>query len=69
LVEGNIGEVQCINRGMLEIVETILDDFWVGRVIILQGDHGLRDENSTQIVRACYLPLGGERNLYPTIPP
>jgi hypothetical protein len=69
LVEGYTGEIQFINSKMLEITEQIINESRVPPIIIIQGDHGLRDENRLQILNVYYLPNGGASALYPSVSP
>jgi hypothetical protein len=69
LVEGYTGEIQFINSKMLEITEQIINESRVPPIIIIHGDHGLRDENRLQILNVYYLPNGGALALYPSVSP
>jgi hypothetical protein len=69
LVEGYTGEIQFINMRVLEIVEQLLENSDPAPIIIIQGDHGLRDENRLQILNAYYFPDGGNEVLYPSLSP
>ncbi len=50
-------------------LEEILASSDIPPIIVMHGDHGLRDENRLQILNAYYLPAGGRKALYPTISP
>lgn len=67
-IEGYTGEVAFINSQMLPILRQIIADSRVPPVIILMGDHGLRDQNRFQIFNAYYLPAAADA-LYPAITP
>lgn len=67
-IEGYTGEVAFINSQMLPILRRIVTESRVPPVIVLMGDHGLRDQNRFQIFNAYYLP-GGADALYPAITP
>jgi hypothetical protein len=69
LVDGYTGEIQFINSKMLEISEKIIKNSQPSPIIMIHGDHGLRDENRLQIFNAYYLPEGGKAALYPSISP
>lgn len=66
---GYTGEIQFINREILQVVRQILADSKTPPVIIIQADHGLRDQNRTMIFNAYYLPGEGKNELYTTITP
>ena len=69
LRKGYIGEIEFINSRMLQIFSEILDGSQVPPIIVIHGDHGLRDENRLEIFNAYYLPYNGKENLYPSITP
>ena len=69
LVEGYIGEIEFINSKILEISKQILDESRTPPIIIIHGDHGLRNENRLQILNVYYLPDNGASSLYPSISP
>jgi hypothetical protein len=69
LMEGYTGEIRFINSMILEISAKIIHQSQPSPIIIVHGDHGLRDENRLQIFNAYYLPEGGNSLLYPNITP
>jgi len=66
--DGYIQQVEFINQRILADIDQILETSKNPPIIILQGDHGARDENRHTILNAYYLP-GGDANLYPNISP
>jgi len=69
LIDGYTGEIQFVNSRMLEIVDQLLEKSNPAPIIVIHGDHGLRDENRFQILNAYYLPDDGSSMLYPQISP
>ncbi len=69
LQKGYTGEIQFINDRMLEIFSIILAESKVPPVIVVNGDHGVRDDNRLQIFNAYYLSEQGQAKLYPSISP
>jgi len=69
LQEGYTGEIQFINSQILEIVERVLENSRPAPIIIIHGDHGLREENRLQIFNAYYIPGTGSSLLYSSISP
>jgi hypothetical protein len=69
LVEGYTGEIQFINSRILEIVRDLLENSNVPPIIVIHGDHGLRDENRLQILNAYFLPDVEYDAFYPSISP
>ncbi|HKZ44673.1 MAG TPA: hypothetical protein VJZ78_06510 [Anaerolineales bacterium] len=69
LKKGYIGEVEFINSRMLQIFSEILDNSRIPPIIVIHGDHGLRDDNRLEIFNAYYLPQNGKENLYSSISP
>lgn len=68
-IRGYVGEVEFINRQMLEIIDRILATSKNPPIIILQGDHGVREENRCVILNAYYFPNQDYDDLYATISP
>jgi hypothetical protein len=66
---GYVSEIQFINSRLIPILQQILEASDVPPIIVIHGDHGLRDENRLQIFNAYYLPGDGSGLLYPTISP
>lgn len=69
LLQGYTGEIQFINSRILEIVKDLLENSHVPPIIIIHGDHGLRDENRLQILNAYFLPNAEYDAFYPNISP
>ncbi len=69
--QGYVNQVQFIDQAIVEIVEAIIAESQVPPIIIIQGDHGWRDDNRYEILNAYYLPgVSGEGMiLYDTISP
>jgi hypothetical protein len=70
---GYPGQIQYINRRMLEILPLIIENSSSPPIIIVQGDHGLIDygnlEARMSILNAYYFPQGGDAELYSSISP
>lgn len=66
---GYNNEVEFIDRQMVQIFTTILAKSKTPPIVIIHGDHGLRNENRYEILNAYYLPGDGSAKLYPTISP
>jgi hypothetical protein len=69
LVSGYTGQVEYVDRRIVEIVKTILDQSKTPPIIVIHGDHGLLDDNRYEILNAYYLPGDGADYLYSTISP
>ncbi|MFH1447194.1 MAG: hypothetical protein ABIG43_07300 [Chloroflexota bacterium] len=69
LMTGYNGEIEFINAQMLNVFNIIIKESSAPPIIIMHGDHGLRDDNRLQILNAYYLPGDGNLNLYPSITP
>jgi len=69
LMAGYNGEIEFINAQMLNIFNEIIKASSTPPIIIMHGDHGLRDDNHLQILNAYYFPRDGNLNLYPNITP
>ena len=67
--KGYLSQVQFDNNQLLVIVKTILTNSKTPPIIIIQGDHGLDEENRSVILNAYYLPGNGNELLYPQISP
>jgi hypothetical protein len=61
--------VQFINNRILPILQTLISQSPNPPVIIVQGDHGVRDQNRLKNLSAFYLPGDGKEKLYPNITP
>lgn len=68
-LEGYRRQVIFLEQPLLEIVDQILQNSDVEPIIIIQGDHGIRDENRLDILNAIYLPENFQGELYPSITP
>ncbi len=66
--EGYPQEVQYLNRRVLDIIQTILEQSETPPVIVVQGDHGWEMHNRTKILNAYYLP-GVADQVYAEITP
>jgi hypothetical protein len=67
--KGYTGQVQYANERILPVLKTILKESNSPPIIVVQGDHGLREKNRLQILNAYYLPGKGREHLYPNITP
>ena len=62
--------VRYADNRMISVIKDIIDSSPVPPIIILQGDHGMiQNENRSKILNAYYLPDGGGQKVYPTITP
>ena len=68
LRDGYTAEVAYINNQMVAITREILANSTTPPIIVIHGDHGLRDDYWLKIFEAVYLP-GGEDLPYPNINP
>lgn len=66
--QGYINQVQYINKRILPILQTIVNESKTPPIIVLMGDHGLRDNNRFTDLNAYYLPKGYGK-LYASITP
>jgi hypothetical protein len=66
--KGYTSQIQFINGRILPILQRIINESKVPPVIILQGDHGVKDFNRGAILNAYFLP-GAAGRLYPSITP
>ncbi len=69
LVKGYLNEVQFINSRITDILQTIVTESLQPPIIVVMGDHGLKNDNRFENLNAYYLPGEGAGNLYPTISP
>lgn len=69
LQKGYTGEIAFINSQMENILSEILARSATPPIIVVMGDHGLRDANRPKIFYAVYLPDGAKQVMYPTITP
>jgi Sulfatase len=68
-IRGYANQIEYIDRKMVEIVKTILAQSQTPPIIVIHGDHGLRDANRYEILNAYFLPGNGDTGLYPNITP
>ncbi|MFQ5922231.1 MAG: hypothetical protein ACE5M4_05255 [Anaerolineales bacterium] len=66
---GYVSSIEFTNKRMIEILQSIIDGSDDPLIIILQGDHGLREENLLEVLSAYHLPDGVDAALYPSISP
>ena len=66
---GYVNQVQFIDMRMIPILQTVITKSKNPPIIILMGDHGLKDTNRQTDLLAYYLPGNGGAKLYPTISP
>ena len=69
LQKGYTGEIAFLNSRLVTILAEILDQSDTPPIIVLMGDHGVRDANRAKNFFAVYLPDGAEKVLYPSITP
>jgi hypothetical protein len=67
--QGYANQVEFISNRLPEILQTIQQNSATQPVIIVQGDHGIRDENRMEILNAYYLPGVDSAVLYSAISP
>lgn len=66
---GYVNQVQYINSRIVPILQTLINKSKNPPIILLMGDHGLKNENRRTNFMAYYLPNNGNEKLYPTISP
>lgn len=66
--EGYIAQVEFISQRTLEFLKKILSQSKNPVIIIVQGDHGVREENRSAILNAYYFPDPGQE-LYASLSP
>lgn len=70
LVRGYTNQVQFIDHRIIEVARQILANSKTPPIIIIQGDHGMENDNRLAILNAYYLPGGdGQETIYPSITP
>lgn len=67
-LEGYRQQVEFLNNRIPDIVETIIRNSKIPPVIIIQGDHGIRDDNRMKILNLYHIPEE-EGLLYSSITP
>ncbi len=68
-LEGYTHQVYFISNQIEYVISQILSRSETPPIIIIQGDHGWRDENRNKILNLYYFPDGNDVALYPTITP
>jgi hypothetical protein len=66
--QGYLNQIQYIDKAILPVLETIISKSKRAPIIILMGDHGLKNDNRYTDLLAYYLPNGSGK-LYPSISP
>jgi hypothetical protein len=66
--QGYINQVQYINMRIIPILQTIINESKNPPIIVLMGDHGLKNNNKSTNLNVYYLPNGYE-DLYEKITP
>ncbi len=69
LQKGYTGEVAFINNRMESILNEIIQRSEIPPIIVVMGDHGMRDANRQKIMYAVYTPDNAEMLMYPSISP
>ncbi|MCX6055687.1 MAG: sulfatase-like hydrolase/transferase [Chloroflexi bacterium] len=64
---GYRNEIEYLDKRLIEVLKKIITDSKTPPIIILQGDHGLKNEVRNANLSAYYFPNGGEERLYPTL--
>lgn len=67
-IKGYREQIQFLNNQIPKIAAEIIRRSKVPPVIIIQGDHGVRDDINLKVLNLIYLP-GGKDQLYPTMTP
>jgi len=69
LVQGYTNQVQFIDDRILDVIHQILENSSTPPIIVIQGDHGMENNNRLTILNAYHLPGEGNQNLYSSITP
>ena len=69
LAKGYTSAIQYTNVRILEAIDQIFKHSRTPPIIIMQGDHGMRDNNRMQILNSYFLPEVRENQLYSSISP
>ena len=69
LVRGYTNQVQFIDNRIIEVARQILENSSTPPIIVIQGDHGMENENHLVILNAYYLPGEGNQAMYASITP
>jgi hypothetical protein len=64
---GYTGGVEFVNGRILEIVKSLIENSDPSPIIIIQGDHGLDDDNRFEVLSAYHFPGSDDPPLYPSI--
>lgn len=64
---GYTGGVEFVNGRILEIVESLIENSNPSPIIIIQGDHGLDDDNRFEVLSAYHFPGPEDPPLYSSI--
>jgi hypothetical protein len=64
---GYTGGVEFVNGRILEIVESLIENSDPSPIIIIQGDHGLDDDNRFEVLSAFHFPGPDDPPLYSSI--
>ena len=71
--EGYVGEIQFVNRRLVQILTSILAESPTPPIVVIQGDHGFwgagGDSGKLSILNAYYLPDGRGNSIYSDITP
>jgi hypothetical protein len=67
--KGYVNQIQYIDKRIIPILQTVINKSKNPPIIVLMGDHGLKDTNRQTDLLAYYLPKNGSAKLYPTISP
>ena len=66
--EGYINQIEFLNNRIPEIADHIVKNSTRPVIIIIQGDHGIRDDNRLEILNALYF-TGAKKNIDKTLTP
>jgi len=66
--QGYLNNLQFINKQIIPILQTIIEKSTTPPIILLEGDHGFKDDNRYTNLNAYYLPKG-YAGVYPSISP
>jgi hypothetical protein len=69
LLRGYTNQVQFIDSRIIEVARQILENSPTPPIIVIQGDHGLENDNQLVILNAFYLPGEDRQALYSSITP
>ena len=66
--EGYINQIQFMNNRIPEIADQIIKNSTRPVIIVIQGDHGIKDDNRLEILNAVYFP-GAKANIDKALTP